>query len=52
MSPDFQRGYDAYHRNDYATALREWVSLAEHGDPYAQSNLGFMYHEGTSVPQD
>ncbi len=42
----------AYKRGDYATALREWRSLAEQGNAGAQSNLGVMYDKGQGVPQD
>ncbi len=49
---DFQKGYVAYQRGDYATALREWRPLAEQGDASAQTNLGFMYENGQGVPQD
>ena len=37
---DFRKGLDAYIKNDYATALREWRPLAEQGDAQAQNNLG------------
>ncbi len=49
---DFEAGRDAYNRNDYATALREWRPLAEQGNAYMQTNLGFMYEDGRGVPQD
>ncbi len=42
----------AYHRGDYATALREWRPLAEQGSAIAQNNLGLMYSEGLGVPKD
>ncbi len=29
---DFQTGLDAYTVADYATALKEWRPMAEHGD--------------------
>ncbi len=45
-------GVAAYHRGDYATALREWHPLAEQGNAKAQYNLGIMYSEGKGVPQD
>jgi TPR repeat protein len=47
-----QRGLDAYHRQDYATALREWRSLARQGDAEAQYNLGVMYERGEGVAKD
>ncbi len=49
---DFQKGYVAYQRGDYATALREWRPLAEQGDASAQTSLGVMYANGLGVPQD
>ncbi len=49
---DYQKGFVAYEKKDYATALREWTPLAEQGDAKAQFNLGLMYHEGRGVPQD
>ena len=49
---DFQAGMDAYNRGDYATALREWLPLAEQGDALAQYNLGVLYDFRQGVPQD
>ena len=43
FAQDFQKGWDAYDAGDYATALQEWRPLAEQGNAYAQTNLGFMY---------
>ena len=51
-SADFQKGLDAYHKRDYATALREWRPLAEQGSALAQFNLGFMYDQGEGIPKD
>ncbi len=48
----FDEGVAAYKRGDYATALREWLPLAEQGVAYAQFNLGVMYRNGQGVPQD
>ena len=48
----FNEGFAAYKRGDYATALREWLPLAEQGDASAQYNLGVMYDEGRGVKQD
>jgi len=42
----------AFERGDYATALREWLPLAEQGVVTAQYNLGFAYDEGYGVPQN
>ncbi len=49
---DFDDGWAAYERGDYATALREWTPLADQGVALAQNNLGGMYREGQGVPQD
>ena len=46
---DFQKGFEAAQKGDFATALREWRPLAEQGNAVAQSNLGAMYHEGQGV---
>ena len=42
----------AYNRGDYATALEEWLPLANGGDASAGYNLGVMYDHGQGVPQD
>jgi TPR repeat protein len=49
---DFQAGYAAYQRSDFATALREWRPLAEAGDARAQYNLGILHAEGRGVPEN
>ncbi len=48
----FDEGVAAYHRGDYATALREWRPLAKQGNATAQFFLGVMYEAGDGVPQD
>ena len=48
----FDEGTAAYVRGDYATALREWKPLAEHGLAAAQYNLGIMYSKGLGVARD
>ena len=48
---DFYKGVVAYNKGDYATALREWVPLAQSGHPNAQNNLGVMYRDGVGVGQ-
>ena len=52
FSADFQKGLDAAQKGDFATALKEWKPLAEHGDASAQYNLGVMYEKGQGVPQN
>jgi uncharacterized protein len=49
---DYKTGMDAYYRGDYATAMREWSPLAEHGDALAQYNLGLLYDNGQGVQKD
>ena len=48
---DFEAGVDAYHRGDYATALREWRPQAEQGDVVAQFTLGMRYEKGRGCPR-
>ena len=57
MSVKFNKGWAAYERGDYTTALRFWRPLAEQllpeqGDADAQYNLGTMYYSGRGVVQD
>ena len=52
FSADLQKGMDAFDREDYATALREWKPLAEKGYALAQNNLGVMYEKGQGVSQN
>jgi TPR repeat protein len=49
---DFAKGFYAYNKGDYATAMKEWKPLSEQGDVSAQSNLGLMYNSGRGVIQD
>lgn len=49
---DFQTGMDAYHRGDFANAMREWQPIAEQGDPQAQFNMGLLCARGQGGPQD
>ena len=52
LSADFQKGFDAHERGDYATALKEFAPLAEQGDARAQTHLGLFYDKGLGVPQN
>ena len=52
FSADFDKGWTAYKRGDYATALRIWTPLAKQGNAGAQVWLGAMYEDGTGVTQD
>ena len=49
---DFASGWDAYLKQDYETARREWRPLAEQGDPKAQYAIGIVYAKGHGVEQD
>jgi len=49
---DLAVGKQALQNGDYATALKEFLPLAEQGDAEAQYNLGVMYRDGDGVPQD
>ncbi len=48
----FDEAVAAYKRGDYATALREYRTLAKQGNAGAQYNIGVMYYNGQGVPQD
>ena len=52
LSAEFQKGWHAYQKGNYETALREWQPLAEQGHASAQFNLGLMYDKGRGVTQD
>jgi len=43
---------EAFSRQDYATALREWAPLADAGDSRAQFNLALLYARGLGVKRD
>jgi len=49
---DFEDGWDAVQRQDYATALTKWRSAAQQGLFGVQYGLGVMYYEGQGVAQD
>ena len=49
---DFKKEQASYDRVDHATILHIWKPLAEQGDVDAQNDLGMMYAEGVSMPQD
>ena len=49
---DYNKGWAAYERGDYTTALREWRPLAEQGNAHAQDELGWMYSNGYGVGKD
>lgn len=49
---DFADGVAAYHAEDYETAYKIWLPLAEEGDNAAQYNVGILYQFGLGVAQD
>ena len=51
-SADFNKGFDAYKKGDYKTALREFKPLTKQGYARAQYTLGLMYDKGEGVVQD
>ena len=49
---DYQKGENAFIAGDYATALAEWMPVANGGNANAQHNIGVMYDNGLGVRQD
>ena len=47
-----RQGVSAFNRQDYVSASRIFIPLAERGVPSAQSYLGFMFETGRGVPQN
>ena len=45
-------GVEAWQRQDYAGAVRQWETAAARGDADAEFNLGQAYRLGKGVPQD
>jgi TPR repeat protein len=52
QSNRFEAGIAALQREQYSTAFRSWLPLAEDGIPEAQLNLGHLYQEGLGVEID
>jgi TPR repeat protein len=46
---DFEDAATALEREDYETAYKLFLPLAEQGDADAQFNLGVMYQKGEGV---
>lgn len=46
------QGIFAFQRQDYVTASRVFIPLAERGNAAAQSYLGFLFETGRGVPQN
>ncbi|WP_426614722.1 tetratricopeptide repeat protein [Bradyrhizobium sp. McL0616] len=47
-----RKGVSAFYRQEYATASRAFIPLAERGDAAAQTYLGFLFETGRGVPQN
>jgi hypothetical protein len=52
FADDLQDGMEAAKRQDYKTAHRLWLPLADQGNVLAQYNLGVMYAKGLGAPKD
>jgi len=52
LAQDTNKGMEAFQIGDYATAMKEFQSLAELGDADAQNKLGIMYEYGLGVVKD
>jgi uncharacterized protein len=51
-SADGVAGFQAYEKGDYATALKEFLPLAEAGQTSAEAAVGQMYFEGKGMAPD
>ena len=51
-SEAIQKGIEAYRQGDYATALNEWLPIAEQGNPDAQFSVGLLFDQGLNVIPD
>jgi len=49
---DFAAGVTAVLAEDYETAMKEWLPLAEQGVAGAQSNIGDMFSNGLGMERD
>ncbi|TPQ36260.1 sel1 repeat family protein [Bradyrhizobium guangdongense] len=52
FAQSLSQGVAAFKRQDYVTASRVFIPLAERGNATAQSHLGFMFETGRGVPQN
>lgn len=52
VAADFDKGLRAYKNKDFATAMKEWMPLADQGDAEAQLNIGVMYASGQGVQKN
>ena len=49
---DVKEGVDAWSRGDYDSAVQQWQTPANKGDPDAMFNMGQAYKLGRGVPRD
>ena len=49
---DYRDDELAWARQDFDTAFRAWLPLAEAGDPVAQNSIGYMYRRGFGIAFD
>jgi TPR repeat protein len=49
---NYEKGLEALKKNDFETAHKEWIKLAEKGDAQLQSTIAVMYHTGVGVKQN
>jgi uncharacterized protein len=52
QAQSFRQGVSAFNRQDYVLASRNFIPLAERGEPSSQAYLGFMFETGRGVPQN
>ena|SRR5215469_10919155 len=52
LAAALEDGRDAYHKGDYATALRILRPLADQGNPDAQVFIGMSYEFGDGIAKD
>lgn len=52
VAADFESAANAYRNKDYTSAYAQFITLAESGDPRAQTVIGLMYKYGESVEPD
>jgi TPR repeat protein len=48
----YEKGLAALKRNDYKTAVKEWMPLAKKGNTDIQATLAVLYHTGQGVRQN
>jgi TPR repeat protein len=52
QAASLRAGMAAFTRSNYVAAARQFIPLAERGNPTAQSYLGFLFETGRGVPQN